>query len=76
MATSRKRPPAKTTANRPADTPALTLPPPAIGEREAMIAEAAYYKAERRGFAPGYEEEDWFEAEREIDVRLSHRIIR
>jgi sterol desaturase/sphingolipid hydroxylase (fatty acid hydroxylase superfamily) len=32
----------------------------------AMIAEAAYYKAERRGFKPGWELADWVEAEREI----------
>jgi sterol desaturase/sphingolipid hydroxylase (fatty acid hydroxylase superfamily) len=31
-----------------------------------MIAEAAYYRAEKRGFAPGYEFMDWMEAEREI----------
>lgn len=30
------------------------------------IAEAAYYRAERRGFAPGSEELDWLEAEAEI----------
>jgi hypothetical protein len=30
------------------------------------IAEAAYFRAERRGFAPGYEIEDWLEAEKEI----------
>lgn len=30
------------------------------------IAEAAYYRAERRGFAPGGETLDWFEAEAEI----------
>lgn len=33
---------------------------------EAMIAEAAYYKAERRGFSPGNEIRDWLEAKREI----------
>ena len=27
-----------------------------------MIAEHAYYKAEKRGFAPGHEIEDWLEA--------------
>lgn len=32
----------------------------------AMIAEAAYYRAEKRGFVPGYEFLDWVEAEREI----------
>ncbi len=29
-----------------------------------MIAEAAYYKAEQRGFAVGDEELDWLEAEK------------
>jgi hypothetical protein len=28
-----------------------------------MIAEAAYYLAERRGFEPGHELEDWLAAE-------------
>lgn len=40
-------------------------------EREHMIREAAYYRAERRGFASGLELEDWLEAEREIDAQLS-----
>ncbi|HLS80837.1 MAG TPA: DUF2934 domain-containing protein [Steroidobacter sp.] len=35
--------------------------------REARIAEAAYWRAERRGFAPGAELDDWLAAEREID---------
>ena len=35
--------------------------------REARIAEAAYWRAERRGFQPGYELEDWLSAEKEID---------
>ena len=30
------------------------------------IAELAYYKAESRGFEPGYEMNDWLEAEREL----------
>ena len=34
--------------------------------RRAMIAEAAYYRAERRGFEPGHELEDWLQAEAEI----------
>ncbi len=40
-------------------------------ERVAMIAEAAYYRAEARGFAPGGELEDWLAAEREVDGRLA-----
>jgi hypothetical protein len=31
-----------------------------------MIAEAAYYKAEKRAFTPGNELGDWLEAKREI----------
>ena len=30
------------------------------------IAEAAYYKAEHRGFAPGYDLANWLEAEQEV----------
>jgi len=35
--------------------------------RQIMIAEAAYYRSERRGFLCGYETEDWLQAELEID---------
>jgi hypothetical protein len=35
--------------------------------REALIATAAYYRAQRRGFQPGHELLDWLAAEREID---------
>jgi hypothetical protein len=38
--------------------------------RQALIAEAAYLRAERRGFAPGREVEDWLAAEIEIDALL------
>lgn len=41
---------------------------PSLSEsREARIAEAAYWRAERRGFAPGSELDDWLSAEKEID---------
>jgi hypothetical protein len=49
------------------DAVVFTVAPEA---RNRMIAEAAYYLAERRGFAPGYELEDWLEAETEIDSAL------
>ena len=39
-------------------------------EREHMIAEAAYYLAERRDFQGGDPIQDWLEAEAEIDHRL------
>ena len=42
--------------------------------RRSMIAEAAYLRAEQRGFTVGYELEDWLLAEREVDALLSaHR---
>ncbi len=40
-------------------------------DRERRIAVAAYLRAERRGFAPGAELEDWLEAEKEEDARRS-----
>lgn len=39
-------------------------------ERCRLIAEAAYYRAQARGFAPGQEIEDWLQAEAEIDRML------
>jgi len=39
-------------------------------QRRAMIAQAAYFRAERRGFAPGAELQDWLAAEAEIDEAL------
>lgn len=35
--------------------------------REARIAEAAYWRAEKRGFQPGHELDDWLDAERSVD---------
>lgn len=35
-------------------------------ERQSMIAKAAYYRAQQRGFEPGYELEDWLAAEAEV----------
>ena len=39
---------------------AINLP-----DRDARISELAYLKAEKRGFVPGHELEDWLEAESE-----------
>ena len=47
----------------------FTLHTPPIAQPvnlDAMIAEAAYYKAEKRGFYPGNDIRDWLEAKREI----------
>jgi hypothetical protein len=40
-------------------------------ETRRQIAEAAYYKAKQRGFAPGHELEDWIEAESEVMGRIN-----
>jgi hypothetical protein len=39
-------------------------------ERRHMIAEAAYFRAEKRGFVNGDPVEDWILAERQIDEAL------
>ena len=38
--------------------------------REQMIAEAAYFRAEQRGFTPGNEMSDWFQAEADVEGLL------
>ena len=44
---------------------------PRISEdRNACIAEAAYFIAMRRGPSAGHELEDWLSAENEVDARL------
>jgi hypothetical protein len=35
-----------------------------------MVEEAAYYLAEKRNFAPGFEEEDWQAAKQQIMAQL------
>jgi hypothetical protein len=40
-------------------------------ERRNMIARAAYFRAERRNFAPGQELQDWVAAETEVDRELA-----
>ena len=43
---------------------------PDRGAIERMVAEAAYYLAERRAFAPGFEEQDWEAAREQIEAQL------
>jgi len=62
---------AGSTSARPA-TPAVPpdpLPgsaPDGAGEWQRRVAEAAYFRAERRGFTGGSPEQDWLEAEEEL----------
>jgi len=41
--------------------------------RRSLIAAAAYYRAERRGFVDGQADDDWFAAEAEVDLLLNAR---
>jgi hypothetical protein len=58
-------------AKKPSSTASRKARIPTADERVAMIAEAAYYKAEHRGFSDGSPESDWWEAEKEIDAMLA-----
>ena len=49
----------------------LTSTPLTLEDRSQMIAEAAYFRAEQRGFYPEGHEQDWFEAEKLVDSMLS-----
>ncbi|MGO9802727.1 MAG: DUF2934 domain-containing protein [Steroidobacteraceae bacterium] len=64
-ATPRRTPAARAKTGRPTSISAA--------DRHAMIAESAYLRAERRGFAPGHEVADWLAAEQEVDALLEHR---
>ena len=46
--------------------PAAPQNPKPAGDLTRLIAEAAYYRAEQRGFAPGHELDDWIAAEDEV----------
>lgn len=67
--------PARRRATTPKDPPATAKAAAPVrvssDARRAMIAEAAFLRAERRGFAPGSEEDDWLSAEKEVDALLS-----
>jgi len=68
--------PAEKAAERPRATRAKKSAAPvtraeiSAEDRRQMIAEGAYLRAERRGFAPGSEQEDWLAAEAEVDALL------
>jgi Protein of unknown function (DUF2934) len=75
--------PVKARAKAPAKAAAkvkVSKPKPAVrmdvetslteADRLRMIELAAYFRAERRGFVPGFEAEDWFAAEAEIAAQI------
>jgi hypothetical protein len=50
------------------ETDAASLDP---AQRHVMIAEAAFFISQARGFTPSQELDDWLAAEREIEQRLA-----
>lgn len=74
---STKQPTAKAEATCSADPYTLTEPMQrrkirlrdvyTTEDRHRQIAEAAYFRAQKRGFEPGHELEDWLAAEKEIN---------
>jgi hypothetical protein len=67
--------PAADAVNRPGRTRKSAAAAPARVQvtpeaRRALIAQSAYLRAERRGFAPGREVEDWLAAEAEVEALL------
>ena len=69
---STSTPRAARTTGRTAQPKTRPVPPVLIDQdlRRSMIAQAAYYRAERRGFEPGHEAEDWLAAESDVDAAL------
>jgi len=75
------RKPRATVATKPAAKPVVTKARPTTRKtavkasapvvatgagRDEMVRTAAYFRAQRRGFAPGYEIEDWLAAEADV----------
>jgi hypothetical protein len=69
-ATAKPDAPAKPPAAKPAQAAktAATIDPAA---RWRLIAELAWLKFEARGHQHGHHEQDWLDAEREVDARLA-----
>jgi hypothetical protein len=75
-ATPRAASPRAASARRPGKKAASAAPAPAEPQMpdqdaiERMVAEAAYYLAEKRSFAPGFDEQDWQAALEQITAQL------
>jgi len=79
VAAGKSAAPGKTPAVRQAAVPKTSTTPKAPAapkvpaasaapvDRDEMVRVAAYFRALRRGFAPGYEVADWLEAQAEVD---------
>lgn len=63
---------AKTSAGRAVATEIMQNTQTRTRRHSDRVAEVAYFKAEKRGFAPGHEMQDWLEAEAEINRGMAH----
>lgn len=70
--------PREATREPPRVAPLMMSPRIEISEdaRRAMVAEAAYLRAERRGFEQGHDVEDWLAAEAEVNALLQSQSTR
>ena len=66
-ATGNSAAPGQAPAARRAVVPRAPAASAAPLDRDEMVRVAAYFRALRRGFAPGYEVADWLEAQAEVD---------
>jgi DUF2934 family protein len=69
-----KRQPRRTTSAKAATPPDGS--PISPEERHQLISEAAYYRAQQRGFSGGDPIQDWLEAEMEVSVRFRAAVPR
>lgn len=72
-AASAPAPKAAAPAAKPAAPAAAAKPAKAAitpEQRWKLVAEAAYYLAEKRGFAAGHANADWLAAEKQVDAKL------
>ena len=72
--TTKRRPPTDTAHTSVTRTPARESPSlladPDGATRRELVAVEAYFLAERRGFTPGCELDDWLAAEAAVEARL------
>jgi hypothetical protein len=59
------------TSKRPSSETATLTRSVSAEQRNAMIAESAYLRAEARGFRGGDPVQDWLDGEKEVDALLS-----
>jgi len=65
--------PAKAASTATATAVKASAKPVTTADRSRMIAEAAYFLAERRGFKPDSHVQDWLTAEKNIDALINRR---